>query len=406
MTDRPAPLTPSQANLTDFAFMPLEVARLRKSKAWLICKRRPELGFYLVNLWTAAWHETPAGSLEDDDDVLADRAMCSPEKWPDVKTDLLRGWVTCADGRLYHPVVAEKVIDAWRSKREHAYGKERERLAKALKRSGVKKVTDEMLPSYDLWDQTEMSGGQFSVVGGQVTVSDGRPKDTYICPPDKGVKNPVCPPENALKGEGEGEGQGEGYIYGAHDVSGGQAGDNCPADNSGEKGRYPSQPARRVELNEAEHHARFERLMAKYPKFSGVPNLILVERTCRQLVDDGDETWDTLDSHAERFEKFVRAGGRSGPQYVDNPLKFFSTESLRRGPWDPPDATPASKPETPLEREWRLLRAEAATGGFHRDPKPNETPDDYRAAMKAHEREQQSKAMATLTAMAANMVSR
>jgi hypothetical protein len=99
--------------------MPLEVARLRKSKAWLLAKKRPELAFYMVNLWTAAWHEVPAGSIEDDDEVLADAAMCSPlTRWKSVRETALRGWVKCSDGRLYHPIVAEKAREAWAAKVE------------------------------------------------------------------------------------------------------------------------------------------------------------------------------------------------------------------------------------------------------------------------------------------------
>jgi hypothetical protein len=30
----------------------------------------------------------------------------------------LRGWIKCADGLLYHPVVAEKALEAWAKKRE------------------------------------------------------------------------------------------------------------------------------------------------------------------------------------------------------------------------------------------------------------------------------------------------
>lgn len=87
-------------------YMPLEIERLRKSKAWLRCKRRPELAFYLVNLWMRAWHEVPAGSIEDDDDVLADAAMCSPEQWEQVKGDVLAGW-KCNGGRLFHSTVTD-----------------------------------------------------------------------------------------------------------------------------------------------------------------------------------------------------------------------------------------------------------------------------------------------------------
>jgi hypothetical protein len=125
-----SPMVSADVDLTDFKFMPLEVARLRRSKAWLICKRRPELAFYMLNLWTASWHERPAGSLEDDDDVLADAAMCPPERWPEVKADALRGWIKCSDGRLYHPVVAEKVAESWYGKLMKRWQNECDRLRK------------------------------------------------------------------------------------------------------------------------------------------------------------------------------------------------------------------------------------------------------------------------------------
>lgn len=126
----PTPPVSADADLTDFKFMPLEIARLRKSRAWLICKRRPELAFYMLNLWTAAWHERPAGSLEDDDDVLADAAMCSPEKWAKVRDAVLRGWERHSDGRLYHTVVTEKVLDSWHGKLVARWKKECDRIRK------------------------------------------------------------------------------------------------------------------------------------------------------------------------------------------------------------------------------------------------------------------------------------
>ena len=92
MSDEPAPLTPPGCDLIGLDYMPLFVRRLRKSKSWLMAKRQPELGFYMVNLWTAAWSEVPAASLEDDDDVLADAAMCSPDEWEHVREQVLQGW--------------------------------------------------------------------------------------------------------------------------------------------------------------------------------------------------------------------------------------------------------------------------------------------------------------------------
>lgn len=93
-------------NVQCLPYMPLQIDRLRRSKAWLRCKRNPEIAFYMVNLWMRAWHEIPAGSIEDDDDVLADAAMCSPEKWEELKDDILQGWER-RDGRVWHSTVTE-----------------------------------------------------------------------------------------------------------------------------------------------------------------------------------------------------------------------------------------------------------------------------------------------------------
>ncbi len=139
------PPVPPDADLTDFKFMPLEVVRLRRSRSWLICRRKPHLGFYMLNLWATAWHERPAGSLEPDDDVLSDAAMCSPEKWAKVRADVMRGWYLASDGRLYHPVVAEKVFDAWEAKLLARWSKECDRIRKENK----KRLENQGLPILD-----------------------------------------------------------------------------------------------------------------------------------------------------------------------------------------------------------------------------------------------------------------
>jgi hypothetical protein len=148
MSDLPEPLTPADCDLTDFKFMPLEVVRLRKSKAWLFAKREPEIGFYAINLWAMSWHEVPAASLEDDDDALADYAMCNPERWPEVREKVLRGWVKCSDGRLYHATVAEKAKESWERKQEQRHKTEAARQALKAKRqamsSGVTKTVTEI----------------------------------------------------------------------------------------------------------------------------------------------------------------------------------------------------------------------------------------------------------------------
>ncbi len=111
MTDPlPAPLTPAGVDLSGLGYMPLMIADLVRSDAWRLARRRPELGFYLVNLWLAAFWGKPAGSLPDDDDALADLAKCPLDRWPDMKEGTLRGFVRCADGRWYHRYLCQQVI--------------------------------------------------------------------------------------------------------------------------------------------------------------------------------------------------------------------------------------------------------------------------------------------------------
>lgn len=112
----PAPLVPPNVDLTDFSFMPLYIARLKQSKAWAYARRDPAIGFYLINLWTHAWHGDPAGSLEDDDMMLSDAAQCNIKIWTKVSSTVLRSWVKCSDGRYYHPVIAEIVLEVWQRK--------------------------------------------------------------------------------------------------------------------------------------------------------------------------------------------------------------------------------------------------------------------------------------------------
>ncbi len=120
-------------------YMPLEIERLRKSKSWLRCRRQPELAFYLMNLWMRAWHELPAGSIEDDDDVLADAAMCSPERWAEVRQQVLEGW-ELRNGRLYHHVVTELATEAFGKLRKNRNRTKSAREALQQSRDGA--VTD------------------------------------------------------------------------------------------------------------------------------------------------------------------------------------------------------------------------------------------------------------------------
>jgi hypothetical protein len=103
------PLTPSHGDLRHFPDMPLDVVRLRASE--FAATGDPQSNFYALMLWAAAWHQVPAGSLPSDDAQLGYLAGLGRDKrsWRKVREGALRGWILCSDGRLYHPVIAEKV---------------------------------------------------------------------------------------------------------------------------------------------------------------------------------------------------------------------------------------------------------------------------------------------------------
>lgn len=114
-----APLTPHDCDLRDFPSMLLDVARLRASA--LAANETPEACWAAVLLWAASWHEVPAASMPDDEKWIATAAGYAirgkiDRAWPKVRDGALRKFVKCDDGRLYHPVVAEKALECWLSK--------------------------------------------------------------------------------------------------------------------------------------------------------------------------------------------------------------------------------------------------------------------------------------------------
>jgi Protein of unknown function (DUF1376) len=111
------PLTPPDCDLRGLGFMPLDVGRLRDSDLALVSSGEEFKAAVL--LWCASWHQVPAASLPDDDRALCRLAGVEPKVWQRVRDGALRGWIQCDDGRLYHPVVAEKALDACQRRQVH-----------------------------------------------------------------------------------------------------------------------------------------------------------------------------------------------------------------------------------------------------------------------------------------------
>lgn len=115
---KPEPLTPPDLDLRDFEWMPLSVVRLRDSGIVVVASA--EAFRAAVLLWCAAWHQVPAASLPKDEKMLCSLAGFGRDlkTWRPLAAEALHGFVECSDGRLYHPVIAEKAIESGSKKKK------------------------------------------------------------------------------------------------------------------------------------------------------------------------------------------------------------------------------------------------------------------------------------------------
>jgi hypothetical protein len=125
----PAPPYPTTTKSGGFRFE-LDIERMHQSDTWAIAEscQRP----FLVMLWVESWTQVPAGSLPDNDAVIAARIGMRLPEFKTSKDVLMRGWWKAEDGRLYHPVITEQVLDMVRRKGRKAANqaayRERQRL--------------------------------------------------------------------------------------------------------------------------------------------------------------------------------------------------------------------------------------------------------------------------------------
>lgn len=192
------PLTPPDCDLRDFPFMPLDVLRLRDSDISSVATG--EEFRCAVLLWCASWHQIPAASLPDDDLVLAKLAGFGKvvKEWKKVKNGALRGWVKCSDGRLYHPVVAEKANEARIAKLTQRWKTECGRIKKYNQRNG----TDLPYPDLSEFLSPKCPSGHSPNVPG-----------------DSKAESPKCPSGNGIQGTGIGTGIGNINNHKAANIS-------------------------------------------------------------------------------------------------------------------------------------------------------------------------------------------
>ena len=87
-----------------------------------------------VMLWGEAYGQTPAGSMPDDDDELAEAAGFGMDvgAFQALKAEIMAPWTLCSDARWYHPTLCEVVMEAWdRLSEKRRKGAERQQRGRA-----------------------------------------------------------------------------------------------------------------------------------------------------------------------------------------------------------------------------------------------------------------------------------
>jgi hypothetical protein len=108
----PAPLVPPDTVIPRLPWVPVYAARLFESDFFAVATDAEFRA--AICLWLKSWNQKPPGSLPNNDRVLCRLAGLADDidQWRSVKRVAMRHWKRCDDGRLYHPVVAELVMDA------------------------------------------------------------------------------------------------------------------------------------------------------------------------------------------------------------------------------------------------------------------------------------------------------
>lgn len=118
----------------------------------------------------------------------------------------------CADGRLYHPVVAEKAIAAFAAKEKYAYEKYCDRLRKENARRAKEGKPLLCVPPQALWKTGAYPHGM-------APQGDGFPPEVLHPsagnPPETGLKGNRKERSRERDGEEEGDGDGTDLLEGA-----------------------------------------------------------------------------------------------------------------------------------------------------------------------------------------------
>ena len=214
MTTGPRPMTPPECDVRDYPRMLVDIKRLFESQFNLQASRLPLAWMIGFKLWCRSFHQVPGGSLPIDEGDLCQLA----ELGLDLRTfrkarDLaLRGWVQCSDGRLYHRVVAETVLEAWVDK---LLLQQRSGLANSRRHKGFVFDPAPILLNVEtagvyLADLNPRARGLEKIRRRSSSDADAASKTTPTRTPQGGEREATrAPPSSQAEAEAEAEAQGE-----------------------------------------------------------------------------------------------------------------------------------------------------------------------------------------------------
>jgi hypothetical protein len=112
--DLPPPPVEPHVDCSDLDGFMLNAERLMSSE--LLALHGSEMLGPALLLWCRAWKQRPAASLPDDDRINAAYSGLPLKKFLKVKDAIMRGFVKCSDGRLYHRFLAAEAMKAYEKK--------------------------------------------------------------------------------------------------------------------------------------------------------------------------------------------------------------------------------------------------------------------------------------------------
>lgn len=103
----PEPPYPADTRVNGWRFE-IDYERVKRSDTWVLAE--PEMRPWLLMTWLVSFDQQPAGSLPNDHKIIAKHIGMDERLFRAHADVLLRGFTIYSDGRLYHPVVVDRVL--------------------------------------------------------------------------------------------------------------------------------------------------------------------------------------------------------------------------------------------------------------------------------------------------------